>query len=119
MMLNASGKIAPPAPWITRAVSITATDDVSAARTDPAISATSTKRSTRFFPCMSPSRPRTGVATEALMRYAVSTHATVDWLVFSAFPISGSAGSTIDCSRMYASAESDSTPSVSVGCWRS
>ena len=59
------------------------------------------------------------MATDALMRYAVSTHATVDWLVFSAFPISGSAGSTIDCSRMYASAESDRTPSVSVGCWRS
>ena len=49
---------------------------------------------------MSPSRPSTGVATEALMRYAVSTHATVDWLVCSARPISGSAGSTIDCSRM-------------------
>ncbi len=67
------------------------------------------------MPNMSPSRPSTGVATEALMRYAVSTQATVDWLVLRAFPIAGSAGSTIDCSRMYESAESESTPSVSVG----
>ena len=119
MMLNASGKIAPPPPWITRATSMTATDDVSAATTEPTISDASTIRSTRFLPNMSPSRPSTGVATEALMRYAVSTQATVDWLVLRAFPIAGSAGSTIDCSRMYESAESESTPSVSVGRWRS
>ena len=99
-MLNASGKIAPPAPCITRAASITGTDEVSAASTEPMIRNASTIRSTRFLPNMSPRRPSTGVATEALMRYAVSTQATVDWLVCSALPISGSAGSTIDCRRM-------------------
>ena len=65
MMLNASGKIAPPPPWTMRATIITAIESVVAATTEPTASDASTATSTRFLPNMSPRRPRIGVATEA------------------------------------------------------
>lgn len=68
MMPNASGNTAPPRPWSTRAAIITPIELVSAATSDPAESAASTTTSIRSFPNMSPSRPSTGVATDALRR---------------------------------------------------
>ncbi len=50
MMLNASGKIAPPPPWMMRATIITAIESVVAATTEPTTSDASTATSTRFLP---------------------------------------------------------------------
>ena len=68
MMPNDSGNTAPPSPCTTRAAIMTAIELVSAATSDPAVSATSTMMSIRSLPNMSPSRPSTGVATDALRR---------------------------------------------------
>ena len=68
MMPNASGKIAPPSPWITRATIITGSVVASAARSVPPARQTSTTSSIRFLPNMSPSRPAIGVATDAASR---------------------------------------------------
>ena len=73
---NASGKIAPPSPWIARAPIITGSVVASAARSVPAPSPASTTTSVRFFPNMSPSRPAIGVATDAARRYAVKIQVT-------------------------------------------
>ena len=97
MMPNASGKTAPPRPWRTRAAIMTPIELVSAATSEPAESAASTMTSMRSFPNMSPSRPSTGVATDALRRYAVKIHETVLCDVCSAACRVGSAGTTSDC----------------------
>ena len=68
MIPKASGKTAPPTPCSTRAAIITAIELVSAATSDPAVSAISTITSMRSLPNMSPRRPSTGVATDALSR---------------------------------------------------
>ena len=65
MMLNASGKMAPPPPCTIRARIITATDDVVAATIEPATSDASTITRILRLPNMSPRRPRIGVATDA------------------------------------------------------
>ena len=52
----------------------------------------------RSLPNMSPSRPRIGVAIEALSRYTVSTQVTCVGVAPSSCWISGSAGATIVCS---------------------
>ena len=57
----------------------------------------STITSTRFLPNMSPSRPRIGVATDALSRNAVSTQVTAVVDVPRSVWISRSAGATSDC----------------------
>ena len=67
----------------------------------PAASSTSTIISSRSLPYMSPSRPISGVAIDALSRYAVSTQLTEFSEVCSACWISGSAGATSDCSSAY------------------
>ena len=68
MIPKASGKIAPPAPWIARpATSISMLCD-SAATSDPSANTHSTTTSMRSLPKMSPSRPSTGVAIEAVRR---------------------------------------------------
>ena len=65
---NASGKTAPPSPWIVRAAIIGASELTSAASRLPSASPTSATTSTRFFPNMSPSRPAIGVTTDAASR---------------------------------------------------
>ena len=68
MIENASGKIAPPAPWMTRPRTITGSVVATAATAVPAASVKRTTTSTRFLPNMSPSRPAIGVTTDALSR---------------------------------------------------
>ena len=68
MMPNASGKMAPPRPWIVRATIITGSVVATAASSVPAARPASTTTSVRFLPNMSPSRPAIGVATEAARR---------------------------------------------------
>ena len=68
MIANESGKTAPPAPWITRAVIMTPIVVASAASNVPAASTRRTMTIARFFPNMSPSRPAIGVMTDALSR---------------------------------------------------
>ena len=83
MIPNATGIIPPPAPWITRATIMTATDGASAAISEPTASATSVATKTRSLPIMSPVRPRIGVMIDADSRYAVRTHVTVSCVVCS------------------------------------
>ena len=68
MIPKASGKTAPPTPWITRpAISMPIECD-SAATIDPVPKVTRVATSIRDLPKMSPSRPTIGVATEAESR---------------------------------------------------
>src|SRR5690348_2850702 len=68
---------------------------------------------------MSPIRPISGVATDALRRYEVSTQLTEFSEVCSACWIPGSAGATSDCSSAYDTPPRARTASVMPGCWRS
>ena len=68
MIPKASGKIAPPAPWMARPTMSSGSVCDSAATTEPTQKPTSTARSTFSLPNMSPRRPNTGVAIEAVRR---------------------------------------------------
>ncbi len=98
MIPKASGKTAPPTPWIARARIRTGSVVARAASSVPPASPVSTTRSVRFLPNMSPTRPAIGVATEAARRYVVKIHATPVGLVSSSFCSVGRAGTTRDCS---------------------
>ena len=78
-------------------------------RTVPTASSASTITSSRSLPYMSPSRPISGVATDALSRYEVSTQLTEFSDVCSACWMSGSAGATSDCRSAYDTPASAST----------
>ncbi len=98
MIPNASGKIAPPRPWITRATIITGSVVANAASAVPPPTKTRTTSSVRFLPNMSPSRPAIGVATDAASRYVVKIHATPVGVVSRSFCNVGNAGTTRDWS---------------------
>ena len=68
MIPNASGKMPPAAPCTTRPTSITVSEVASADTVVATHSSTSTATSSRSLPYMSPRRPISGVATEALSR---------------------------------------------------
>jgi len=68
MIPNASGKMPPAAPCSTRPTSITASDVAIAEITVAMQNSASTTTSSRSLPYMSPSRPITGVAIDALSR---------------------------------------------------
>jgi hypothetical protein len=68
MIPNASGKIAPPIPWITRPRISTPTELASADTSVPTARIASTATSVCSLPYMSPTRPTIGVATDALSR---------------------------------------------------
>ncbi len=68
MIPKASGKIAPPAPWIARPAMSNGSEWESAATTEPTPKPTSTASSTLSLPNMSPRRPNTGVAIDAVRR---------------------------------------------------
>ena len=101
MIPNASGKIPPAAPWITRPTSIRGSEVETAEMTAPTESSASTIIKRRSLPYMSPSRPIRGVATDALRRYDVNTQLTEFSEVCNACWISGRAGATSDCSSAY------------------
>ena len=98
MIPNDSGNTPPAAPWKIRPMSITVSDVASAETTVARQSTTSTITSSRSLPYMSPSRPISGVAIDALSRYAVSTQLTELTEVCSSRWKSGIAGATSDCS---------------------
>ena len=98
MIANESGKIAPPAPWMTRAMIITSIELATPASAVPAASTTSTTTMTSFLPYMSPRRPAIGVTTEADSRYALRIQAAPVVVVFRSCWIASSAGATSDCS---------------------
>ncbi len=68
MIPNASGKIPPPAPWITRPSTSTPSDPASAQTTLPTANTSSTIVSTLPRPKRSPSLPMIGVAMLAASR---------------------------------------------------
>ncbi len=68
MMPKANGITPPPAPWTMRARISHSMLGATPARNDPSVSAASAPTSTRFLPTASPSRPSSGVATEAESR---------------------------------------------------
>ncbi len=70
---NASGKIPPPTPWITRATISTPNEFDTAASSVPNARISSVHSSSFSLPYMSPSRPITAVPTDADSRKAVSS----------------------------------------------
>ena len=62
---NASGKMPPPAPWMTRPTIIGSSDVARAEITVPAARITSVASSSLSLPYMSPRRPMIEVATDA------------------------------------------------------
>ena len=68
MIPNASGKMPPPTPWMTRPSTSTPSDGASAHTALPAANASSTMVRTRPRPKRSPSLPTIGVATAAASR---------------------------------------------------
>ena len=114
MIAKASGKIAPPAPWITRATIITPIVVANPASAVPAASTTSTATSIRFFPYMSPRRPAIGVITDALRRYALRIHAAPANVVWRSCWIVSSAGATSDCSSANETAATASSEKVTL-----
>jgi len=65
---KASGNTAPPAPWTTRPASITGSEAADALTTQPAARTTSDQVRALARPKRSPSRPITGVSTDATSR---------------------------------------------------
>jgi len=98
MIEKASGKMPPPAPWMTRPRIISQREVAIADISVPSASISSTMIRRRSFPYMSPSRPMIGVATEALSRNAVSTQPTALSDVWREPWICSRAGTTNDCS---------------------
>ena len=76
MMPNESGNIPPAAPCAMRPTSMTASDVASAATAVAKQSTTNTITRSFSLPYISPSRPMSGVAIDALRRYAVKTQLT-------------------------------------------
>ena len=73
---NASGKMPPPTPWITRAAISIVNDWANAASSDPAASTSRVHNSKRSLPYMSPSRPMIEVPTDADSRKPVNSQLT-------------------------------------------
>ena len=97
-MENASGKIPPATPWMTRATISTASDWDSPASTVPTESTTSVHTSSRCLPYMSPSLPMMAVPTEADSRNPVSSQVTPVSLACRLRWNTGSAGITAELS---------------------
>ena len=74
MIAKLSGKTAAPVPWRIRQPMSTAMFGAKIAATLPVKKIRRLMRSTRSFPYWSPSRPSSGVATEAESRNPVSSH---------------------------------------------
>ena len=111
---NASGKIPPPAPWITRPTTISGSAVASADSAVPQPSTTSVAINSRSLPYMSPSRPMIEVATDADSRYPVSNQVTPSSDAPSACWIAGNAGITAEVSIAYASPPTASTVRITV-----
>ena len=119
MIPNASGKTAPPTPWIARATISSASVWTTAAITLPTASVPRTTSSTSRLPNMSPSRPAIGVTTDVEIRNDVKTHAIPAVDACRSLCSTGSAGTTSDCRSAYAVPASMSTARIARGRIRS
>ena len=90
---------------MTRAVSMTGNVVARAAIRVPTERATRTATNTLSLPSMSPTRPRMGVAMEALRRYPVSSQAMASDDTCNECSREGSAGMTADCRMLNAMAD--------------
>ena len=115
---NASGKMPPATPWMTRATMSIASDVDRAASRVPAASVSSVHTSSRCFPYRSPSLPMMAVPTEADSRNPVSSQVTPVSLVCRARWRVGSAGMTAELSTAYARAASSRTARITFGWTR-
>ena len=116
--LNASGKIPPATPWMTRATMSMASEVDRAASRVPPASASSVHTSSRCLPYMSPSLPMIAVPTDAESRNPVSTQVTPVSLACRLCWIVGSAGITAELSTAYTRAASDTTARMTFVCTR-
>jgi hypothetical protein len=98
MIENASGKMPPATPWMTRARISTVSDPATAASSVPADRTISVQISIRRFPYRSPSFPMIAVPTEADSRNPVSSQVTPVSVVCRACCITGRAGITAELS---------------------
>ncbi|GMA96117.1 hypothetical protein GCM10025881_29410 [Pseudolysinimonas kribbensis] len=93
---KASGNIAPPRPWITRAMSSTPSVGAVAAMREPSATAATVTRKVRRRPTRSPTRPSSGVATAAEMSHAVMAQVTPAVPVCRSAWMAGSTGTMSD-----------------------
>ena len=95
MIPKASGKIAPPAPWMARPRMSTPIDPPMAETNEPSANTPSTASSTFSLPYMSPRRPSSGVQTLDVSRNAVSSQVAASGEAPTSCWIAGSAGMII------------------------
>ena len=95
--LMPSGMIGMPKPCRPRPMISGNSELVLAANNDPAVRNTAQQISIGRGPCMSPSRPNTGVAIAAVSSVAVIAHDALAGLVFSSVGSSGSIGMISVC----------------------
>lgn len=94
---KARGKAAEPTPWTARAAISGPSESDSAASRVPAAKTVRLARSTRRLPNMSPTRPSSAVATEAVSRKELRTQETAVAEALNSRWRPGSAGTTIVC----------------------
>ncbi len=116
---NASGKMPPATPWMTRATMSIPSDVDRAASSVPAASVSSVHTSSRCLPYMSPSLPMIAVPTDADSRNPVSSQVTPVSLACRSCCRVGSAGITAELSTAYVTPASDSTARITFGWTRS
>ena len=116
---NASGKMPPATPWMTRATMSIASEADRAASRVPAASVSRVHTSSRCLPYMSPSLPMIAVPMEADSRKAVSSQVTPVSLAFRLCCRVVSAGITAELSTAYVTAASDNTARITFGWTRS
>ena len=97
MIPKASGKIAPPAPWMARPRIRTPIDWPSADTSEPAANTPSAASSSFSLPYMSPSRPSSGVEMLDVSRKAVRSQVEASGEAPNSCWIAGSAGMIIVC----------------------
>ena len=113
---NASGKMPPATPWITRATINIPSEVDTAASSVPNARISSVQSSSFSLPYISPSRPITEVPTDAESRKAVSSQVVpVSEACSSCWKV-GNAGITADDRTAYASPAVESTARITFGC---
>src|SRR5215469_8128673 len=116
---NASGKMPPATPWMTRATISVGSDSDRAASSVPAESTTRVHTNSRCLPYMSPSLPMIAVPIDADSRNPVSSQVTPVSLACRSCCNVGSAGITAELSTAYTAPASDRTARITFGWTRS
>jgi hypothetical protein len=116
---NASGKMPPATPWMTRVTISVGSDSDRAASSVPAERTIRVHTSSRCLPYMSPSLPMIAVPTDADSRNPVSSQVTPVSLACSSCCNVGSAGITAELSTAYTTPASERTARTTFGWTRS